>query len=213
MKETTPADELRSRRLFARFFYLFELIAFRSKWLATLVSLVLFYSIYVLNRNPDVNLLVFSCLYLLMLFLSSVLSLKNWLQSDNKLSFDYIPGIYSIVTLLYALLRKSDFDQVLPRSILYFLLMWVWHFAYQSYKIKPYLPDIARPMKHLAIFGLLLAGMSFKFPSLIDFLVGKGIILLLLYKACVTAIIAYRLWRDDYKSSDWLFKKLKNITS
>lgn len=196
-KEIPIHEQLRSRRLFKTFFYFPEQIAYRSKWLAIFVSMVLFYSIWVLNRSSEINLLAFSCLYLLCLFLAGISSIKRWVQSENKFSFDYIPGIYSLIPLIYNLLKQEEYSQVLPRSILILLLIWTWNFGYQSYKIKPYFPIIAKYLKYLSIFCLIFTMMSYRLPSIIDFVVDKGIIIFLIYKAVMTTYIAFMLWKEN----------------
>lgn len=196
-KELPMYEQLRGRRLFATFFYFPEQIAYRSKWLAIFVSMLLFYSIWVLNSSSEINLLAFSCLYLLCLFIAGTLSIKRWIQSENKFSFDYIPGIFSLIPLGYNLLKQEEYSQILPRSILILLLIWTVNFGYQAYKIKSYFPIVSRYLKYLSIFFLIFAALCYKLPSIINFIVDKGIIIFLLYKAIMTTYIAFMLWKEN----------------
>ncbi|HEM5214685.1 TPA: DUF2974 domain-containing protein [Streptococcus suis] len=191
-----PTEKFRSRYLFLRFLHLPQQISLRSKWLASGVFLILAYSCWILNRYPRVNFLAFSYLYLLALFLSWIFTFRSWWSRKDWFSIDYLPGMYSIVTLLYSITHFTNMSLTLTRSIIYLIFIWAGQFAYQAYQIRQHLPEFARPLKRLAIYSFVLASFSYIFPAFLEIVINKSIVLILVYQACVAGSIAWKLWRN-----------------
>ncbi|MGO5473953.1 hypothetical protein [Streptococcus hyointestinalis] len=74
-------------------FYLPERLASKSPYLGLVTIAFLLWGAYFFLRNQELNLLVFSSLYLLALLVTGITAIHRWLKAPKRLSFDYLPGI------------------------------------------------------------------------------------------------------------------------
>lgn len=191
-------EDFCTRQTFLRFFSLPEQITYRSKWLSLAMSLIFIYSVWIFYHNPELTLLVFGAHYSLSILIAFILTLKAWIKRNHKLSYDYLPRLLSIASLLVINLSQNIL-RVLPtllsKSLIIFILIWVGHFFYQGYKIRKHLPQLSGALFRLTILALLIDGMLYQFSTVVHFLIEKAILLLLLYKCIKLIIICFRKFR------------------
>ena len=194
-QDLSDRQKLKPRRMLLKFFYLPEQLASKSPYLGLVTIAFLLWGAYFFLRNQKLNLLVFSSLYLLALLVTGITAIHRWLKAPKRLSFDYLPGIYSIATIVLTILHTQKFSEILPHSMLGFLLLLIAKLLFQSYHIKAYFTEFSKALNIISLLGVVFVLMAYHFPSLMAFVTNQGLACLFLYKMILIITLTYRSFR------------------